>query len=183
MYVKSDLFTSNVLWKICWCAWTEQNLCSNAIGFLLCTMQFLRFLPCYFWFCWNWAQRSTSKCCLWRSLSNLIHVFLTWLSCLKAPLCCRSVHMTFLSVKPTCGHHKMPALQNYQTRESCGSLGFLKETCFRSRVLLHKQSFYSFDDVIKVTLLYLFEGQNCSCHLLSSNLPFKTQLPVVSVHV
>jgi hypothetical protein len=91
--------------------------------------------------------------------------------------------MTFLSVKPTCGHHKMPALQNYQTRESCGSLGFLKETCFRSRVLLHKQSFYSFDDVIKVTLLYLFEGQNCPCNLLSSNLPFKIQLPVLSVHL
>lgn len=91
--------------------------------------------------------------------------------------------MTFLSVKPTCGHHKMPTLQNYQTRESCGSLGFLKETCFRSRVLLHKQFFYSFDDVIKVALLYLFEGQSCSCHLLSSNLPFKTQLPVLSVHV
>lgn len=56
MYVKSDLFTSNVLWKICWCAWTEQNLCSNAIAFLLCTMQFLTFLPCYFWFCWNWHK-------------------------------------------------------------------------------------------------------------------------------
>jgi hypothetical protein len=75
----SDLFTSNVLWKICWCAWTEQNLCSNAIGFLLCTMQFLTFLPCYFWFCWNWhkGQLQSSICgdpsaiscmCFWHDL-------------------------------------------------------------------------------------------------------------------
>jgi hypothetical protein len=76
---ESDLFTSNVLWKIWWCAWTEQNLCSNAIGFLLCTMQFLTFLPCYFWFCWNWhkGQLQSSICgdpsaisymCFWHDL-------------------------------------------------------------------------------------------------------------------